>query len=204
MPIRKELRHLYRGPAWFGLRLNVLAEAGDRCESCKRPNNRLTLSCRDSSGRWNTTAVDSMLELPWAVFPETYRERYPSADELAKPARRGQWFTVEELFYLQQTYSRFSRDMREWYGPQYRLEKRAPMPASGRVFLVLTRIGIAHLDYNPENMARSNLGALCARCHLQHDAKQHNAEARRTISARRGQLWLSQDLEHATRPVTAA
>lgn len=34
MPIRKELRHFYRGPAWQEIRAAVRERAGDRCEQC--------------------------------------------------------------------------------------------------------------------------------------------------------------------------
>lgn len=39
----------------------------------------------------------------------------------------------------------------------------------------LTRIILttAHLDRNSQNNARSNLAALCQRCHLRHDIRQH-------------------------------
>lgn len=38
MPIRAELRHLYRGPAWRAIRKRILARAGNRCERCRKPN----------------------------------------------------------------------------------------------------------------------------------------------------------------------
>ena len=37
---------------------------------------------------------------------------------------------------------------------------------------------VAHLDHTPENCERSNLKAMCPRCHLRYDARQH-AESRR-------------------------
>lgn len=42
MPIRPELRHLYRGPAWAAIRAHILARAGHKCERCRKPN-RTTL-----------------------------------------------------------------------------------------------------------------------------------------------------------------
>jgi hypothetical protein len=38
MPIRKELRHLYTGPAWEQARSEALELAGYRCAHCKIPN----------------------------------------------------------------------------------------------------------------------------------------------------------------------
>ncbi len=45
------------------------------------------------------------------------------------------------------------------------------------VRVVLT---VAHLDHNPANNEESNLAALCQRCHLQHDAKEHSKHAAAT------------------------
>lgn len=39
---------------------------------------------------------------------------------------------------------------------------------------------IAHLDHNPENCDENNLRALCQRCHLRYDAKQHAENAKIT------------------------
>ena len=38
MPIRPELRHLYRGPAWRATRARILARAGHSCERCGKPH----------------------------------------------------------------------------------------------------------------------------------------------------------------------
>ncbi|MBK8200290.1 MAG: hypothetical protein IPK75_18240 [Acidobacteria bacterium] len=38
MPIRPELRHLYRGPAWAAIRARILARAGHACERCGKPH----------------------------------------------------------------------------------------------------------------------------------------------------------------------
>lgn len=196
MPIRKELRHLYRGPEWEALRTEVLARANNRCERCARPNNKLALATRDSSGRWNTSAAEALLDLPYECMPGSYRER----NRISPAIMRGQWFALDELAEVAEIYPRFSRTWRMWHSPEKRPPYGAPAPDSGRIWLVKTSITVAHLDFNAENMAKENLGALCQRCHLKHDAKQHNAEARRTISARRGQLWLSDEIENATRP----
>lgn len=57
--------------------------------------------------------------------------------------------------------------------------------------IVLT---VAHLDHRPENVERSNLVALCQRCHLRYDAKEHRRNAAETRArkrdARTGQLAL--------------
>jgi hypothetical protein len=38
MPIRREWRHLYRGPEWTAIRKRILARAGNKCEQCGKPN----------------------------------------------------------------------------------------------------------------------------------------------------------------------
>lgn len=50
--------------------------------------------------------------------------------------------------------------------------------------IVLT---VAHMDHRPENCDDSNLKALCQRCHLSYDAKQHAENARRTRFRKMGQ-----------------
>lgn len=55
------------------------------------------------------------------------------------------------------------------------------------VVVVLT---CAHLDHTPENCADDNLKAMCQRCHLTYDAKQHASVARATRERRSGQLRL--------------
>jgi hypothetical protein len=50
------------------------------------------------------------------------------------------------------------------------------------VRVVLT---VAHLDHNPENCERSNLRALCQRCHLRYDKAHHATNAARTVRSKR-------------------
>jgi 5-methylcytosine-specific restriction endonuclease McrA len=49
-------------------------------------------------------------------------------------------------------------------------------PITGSIVVLTT----AHLDHDDTNNARANLAALCQRCHLRHDLKQHMANARAT------------------------
>ena len=51
-----------------------------------------------------------------------------------------------------------------------------PHPITGSRVVLTT----AHLDHDPQNNDRLNLAALCQRCHLRHDHKQHMANAART------------------------
>jgi len=62
-----------------------------------------------------------------------------------------------------------------------RAENGAPHPVTGSR-VVLT---VAHLNHIPEDVADSNLRAMCQRCHLTYDAKHHAANVRRTLRARR-------------------
>lgn len=48
--------------------------------------------------------------------------------------------------------------------------------------IVLT---VAHIDHDTTNNSEDNLAALCQRCHLRHDAKQHAANAKRTRDKKR-------------------
>lgn len=52
MPIKPELRHFYRGPAWEAKRAFVLDRANHECENCGRPNRMAMWVLRDGTGRW--------------------------------------------------------------------------------------------------------------------------------------------------------
>lgn len=49
MPIRPELRHFYRGPAWRATRARILERAGNRCEQCGVPNRKTVMR---AAGWW--------------------------------------------------------------------------------------------------------------------------------------------------------
>ena len=67
-----------------------------------------------------------------------------------------------------------------------RAENGKPHPVTGSI-VVLT---VAHLDHVPENVARSNLRAMCQRCHLTYDAKHHAANAAATRRQKSPQIDL--------------
>lgn len=74
----------------------------------------------------------------------------------------------------------------EWCGA----ENYQPHPVTG-LKVILT---VAHVDHDPTHNDEENLAALCQRCHLRHDAKEHASNARRTARRTRarkaGQLEL--------------
>jgi len=59
-------------------------------------------------------------------------------------------------------------------------------------------ICIAHLNHDPADNRDVNLKALCQHCHLKHDMRKHHARARRTVAAKSGQMWLTEELEKAS------
>ncbi|MFN3247735.1 hypothetical protein [Roseibium album] len=67
--------------------------------------------------------------------------------------------------------------------PDCRAENGKPHPVTGSK-VVLT---VAHLDHTPENCSDENLRAMCQRCHLTYDAKQHGMNARKTRFKKVGQ-----------------
>ena len=56
--------------------------------------------------------------------------------------------------------------------------------------MVRTILTISHQDHDPTNNDPSNLKALCQRCHLRHDAKEHASNARMTRAKKVGQCLL--------------
>lgn len=63
------------------------------------------------------------------------------------------------------------------------IEPKSGNPNQKAIKIVLT---IAHLDHDTNNNEDSNLAALCQCCHLQHDAKHHQTNARQTREAKMG------------------
>lgn len=73
----------------------------------------------------------------------------------------------------------------EWCGA----ENYHPHPETGSK-VILT---VAHIDHDITNNTDGNLAALCQRCHLRHDAKQHAYNASITRDHKRGQMQLIED-----------
>ena len=57
MPIRPELRHLYRGPAWAATRARILERAHNKCERCEKPNGETLKVTR--GGIWYDDALST-------------------------------------------------------------------------------------------------------------------------------------------------
>lgn len=67
-------------------------------------------------------------------------------------------------------------------------DEAAALEGHKRVDCVRVILTTAHLDHDPTNNDESNLAALCQRCHLKYDMKQHVRNARATrIRKRRAQ-----------------
>lgn len=60
-------------------------------------------------------------------------------------------------------------------------------------------LNVAHLSHDPAD--RTTLTVLCPSCHARHDTPQRIAMTRRSRAKKRGQLWLSDELEVAPFPV---
>ena len=72
--------------------------------------------------------------------------------------------------------SRAVKDEQNWQCLWCGATHGMPHPLTGSKVVLTT----AHLDHDEGNGARENLAALCQRCHLRHDHKQHMANAART------------------------
>lgn len=70
----------------------------------------------------------------------------------------------------------------------------APEALSPALPISITRVVLAcaHLDHDPTNNKPRNLAALCQRCHMLHDAQEHQRRRRLTLFRRKaaGDLFL--------------
>ncbi len=66
------------------------------------------------------------------------------------------------------------------------------LPPALPVFTTRVVLACAHLDHDPTNNRRRNLAALCQRCHMLHDAREHQRRRWRTLFRRKaiGDLFL--------------
>ena len=60
-------------------------------------------------------------------------------------------------------------------------------------------LNVAHLSADPAD--RTTLTVLCPSCHSRRNAAHRNAITRRTRARKRGQMWLTDELEVAPTPV---
>jgi len=94
-------------------------------------------------------------------------------------------------------------EFRRFYRADWRRLRVALIEKAGKVCEACRKphpmLNVAHLSHDPADRAR--LAVLCPSCHSRNDTKQRVAVTRRTCAYRRGQLWLSQDLELAVTPV---
>ena len=72
-------------------------------------------------------------------------------------------------------------------GPRRCIERNGQQAVWAKGKVVLT---VAHLNHNTRDSRRSNLKAMCQRCHLRYDAKIHRLHARQTRERRTGQQRL--------------
>jgi hypothetical protein len=181
MPIRPELRPLYKSDEFRKARSQVMERARNSCEICRKPHRQAILVIRDGSGMWWEECIgDSLL----ALFPLGPRVvDYTDPDWLLEFAPVTRWGGTSCAY-------------RGWASPEGRKlfikNFEFLVPPS---FVRNNLIGVAHLDHNPKNNQLDNLKAFCASCHFRHDAGQHRHNVRRTQAERNGQLWIAPALE---------
>jgi hypothetical protein len=94
-------------------------------------------------------------------------------------------------------------EYRKFYRAEWRRFRLTMLEQAGNVCESCHRphrlLNVAHLSHDPADRLR--IAVLCPSCHSRHDTAQRIAVTRRTRAYRRGQMWLSRDLEMAAVPV---
>ena len=94
-------------------------------------------------------------------------------------------------------------EYRKYYGARWRKIRAMMLEAAGNVCQMCHRphrlLNVAHLSPDPAD--RGSLTVLCPSCHSRRNAAQRLAMTRRTRARKRGQMWLSGELEVAPMPV---
>lgn len=123
------------------------------------------------------------------IRPEN-RDRYPAdwpairTRILARAHHRCEWCGKPNGRDVLCSDDRWCDYLGRWWNYQGKLAGMPPLGTTQPVRIVLT---IAHLDHTPENCGEANLRALCQRCHLRYDSKQHQDTASRTRDTQAGQ-----------------
>jgi 5-methylcytosine-specific restriction endonuclease McrA len=94
---------------------------------------------------------------------------------------------------------------RKYYDARWRKLRLTALEAAGNVCQRCGRphrlLNLAHLSHDAADC--DSLMVLCPSCHAKNDTPQRIAMTRRTRAKKRGQLWLSAELQYAPFPVRA-
>lgn len=93
-------------------------------------------------------------------------------------------------------------EQRKYYDARWRRFRLAVLEAAGRVCqqcgISHRMLNVAHLSHDPAD--REFIMVLCPSCHAKNDTPQRISMTRRTRAKKRGQMWLSKDIELAPFP----
>ena len=159
MPIRPDLRHLYRTPEYKAARAPVIERAQNRCEQCGAPNGKEVLR---QYGWWTEATLEATV---WAI---NARFRYEIGSRVESNGAVVETTIHRQFIALPWNHvgSDFTPIAQRFCCPNVNLHRW--------VRIVLT---CAHLNHDPADNADSNLKALCQWCHLNYD-KLHHKETR--------------------------
>ena len=94
-------------------------------------------------------------------------------------------------------------EYRKYYDARWRKFRLSMLEAAGNICQMCHKphrlLNVAHLSPDPAD--RMSLTVLCPSCHSKRNGAQRAAMARRTRARKRGQMWLSDELEVAPVPV---
>ncbi len=94
-------------------------------------------------------------------------------------------------------------EYRKYYGSRWRKFRVTALEAAGNVCQRCGKphrlLNVAHLSHDPAD--RGSLAVLCPSCHARNDTPQRVAMTRRTRAKKRGQLWLSEELQFSPFPL---
>ena len=94
-------------------------------------------------------------------------------------------------------------EYRKYYDARWRKFRLAALEAAGNVCQRCGKahrlLNVAHLSHDPAD--QRFVAVLCPSCHAKNDTPQRLAMTRRTRAKRRGQLWLSDEIQFSPFPV---
>jgi len=94
-------------------------------------------------------------------------------------------------------------EYRKYYDARWRKFRLAALAAAGNVCERCGKphrlLNVAHLSHDPAD--RRSIAVLCPSCHSKNDTPQRVAMTRRNRAKKRGQMWLSDEIQFSPFPV---
>jgi hypothetical protein len=148
MPVAKQYRRFYRGPAWEQVREDCLKRCKGLCEDCGKPHRKTVYVTRDGTGRY-CIGLAKMYQNAFLLVSSVLADL-----KVLKRSKAGR-AQVAQL---------------QWIGAD---GKPAEWPKCGYIWKILVIVAPSHQNHTPGDDRPENIRGRCQGCHLRYDRETH-------------------------------